>query len=170
MGKLPGPRSHGRGHAAVDVVTQVAGLVFVFFQQPAVDVADGDDADDDLVFHDGQVAHAAVHEQGHGLLDGGGEGGGHEPGAHDIVHGRGGGVASLGDDAVEHVALGEDAEELFVGIGDDDRADVEVVHDLHGVGDGVGGVHGGDGVAFLGEDVGERGVHGADGVGAVLRR
>src|SRR5690606_6019112 len=51
-----------------DILLQMLDYIPLFFDHEADDVADGDDADDTIAFHNGQVADVFVGHEGHALF------------------------------------------------------------------------------------------------------
>ena len=98
-----------------------------------LDVLDGYQADEDaLGVHQGQLLDLVLFEQRLGLGHGDAELGRYKPVfGHGLLDGAGG--VHLEAD----VAVGDDADELAVVVGDGDSGDVVVVHELHGVCHGV---------------------------------
>lgn len=62
---------------------------------------------------------------------------------------RRGGIESLGNDAGENVTLSDDARDVTERVGDDERADAVVVHELSGIEDGASLTDGVDGVVWF---------------------
>ena len=102
------------------------------------DVFDGDEAAEDaLVVDDGQLFDAVFVEAVLGLLEGGADGGGDEAFAgHEVGDGAGLVVGEA------HVAVGEDADEASVLIGNGDAGDAVAGHDGVGFGESGGGREG----------------------------
>ena len=141
-------------HVAMDVMAEMASFLQIFLKHTAVDVADGNDTSNGIVVEDRQVPDAALHKQSHSLIDRGGVSRSDQIRGHHSLHLRGLGIGTWADDAAEHVAFGEDAEQLVVSIHDQHSTDVALVHDVHGFTHSCGGGDSSHRCAFLGQDMG----------------
>ena len=113
--------------AAVDVLGQVLDLLVVRVGAVGVEVADREHAEEAPVPGDREVADAVLRQDRLDLVELALGTDDEHFGRHDLADERRGGVAPLGHDAPEDVALGEDSPESR-SVGDDERADAVVVH------------------------------------------
>lgn len=130
-----------------DVFTEGEDFDGEVFLAGGVEVTDGDDAVQGGAVAgvgDGDVADGSLGHDLAGVLDGCARGAGDEITGHDLMHECLFGIEALRDDAGEDVALGDDARDMPECVGDDERADAVLVHQLRGLKDGAALPHGVD--------------------------
>lgn len=122
-----------------------------------VDVAEGDEADHDvLLIEHGKVADALGLHDGGDIFDGRVGVADGDVAGHDLFDEGAFGVAAFGDDTRKDVAFGEDADDMAALL-DNQGANAVAIHELGGVNDGGEGIDGIHVTAFFHEDVGNDG-------------
>lgn len=143
--------------AALDVFVEVLDLGLDVADAIGVDIAEGNEADHDvLLVEHGEVADALGLHDGGDIFDGRVGVADGDIAGHDLLNEGTFGVAALGDDTGKDVALGEDADDVAALL-DNQCADAVAIHELGGVNDGGEGIDGIHVTAFFHEDVGNDG-------------
>lgn len=141
-----------------------------------VDVADRDESEECVALDDGHMANASFGHDLADVIDGVRRFARDHRAGHDVADVCDRGVALLGDDTCEDVALREDAERLARGgVGDNEAADALGVHEAGGVEGGGVGADRDDLCALAADETFDGGHRGplrvkAAGGGAVARR
>jgi hypothetical protein len=116
--------------AAVKILVEEENGLLLIGNLESVEVADGDEAEKAIIaIHDGKVTNAAIFHGTAGFLEtriGSAAG---DLDGHDVANRGDSGIASLGDDALQDVALAEHARDALA-VADDEGADAMLGHEL----------------------------------------